>query len=230
MLINHTDTAESLIYIHETSNQALVAMMMILWHLWKMNSVWEFIISLFNDAHLLHYFICRSWLVSFSLCFSKPVSNPLTQIRASKSITGHRATGIILFSVRWGLMSENSLNYRREVCHICRPTDIPFDILGATWRLLWKANLLTTGHLFPQALECRSSGCLQTLAAGQPSPRWAVKAVHTVWTLGVLASQPPCTQTSNTSTSIDVVEINCVWVSCVTGAISTSFMGVVVHV
>lgn len=102
----------------------------------------------------------------------------------------HRATGIILFSVRWGLMSENALNYRRELCRTCHyspwPTDIPFDILGPTWRLLWKASLHTTGHLFPQALECRSSGCLQTLAAGQSSPRWTVKALHTMCTLRVL--------------------------------------------
>lgn len=113
---------------------------------------------------------------------------------ASKSVTGHRATGIVVFSVRWGLMSEKAPDYRRELCRWCHcspwTTDIVFDILGPTWRLLWKANLLPTGHLFPQALECRSSGCLQTLAAGQSSPRWTVK-VKTLYR--VLTRQEPWT-------------------------------------
>lgn len=104
-----------------------------------------------------------------------------------------------------------------------------FDILGPTSRLLWKTNLFTTGHLFPQALECRSSGGLQTLAAGWSYPRRTVKTLHC--TLQWLTRQPlTCpnsheAQTSKALTLTNVSGLNCVWVDGVTGSTYTSFKG-----
>lgn len=126
---------------------------------------------LLHGAQLDNWYAVRIWIVP----------SPLIRVFLTVPLTG--------------LMSENAPQYRRELCRRCHyspwTTYILFDILGPPWRLLWKANLLTTGHLFPQALECRSSGCLQTLAAGPSSPRWTVKTLHTMCTLHVLTCQPP---------------------------------------
>lgn len=52
------------------------------------------------------------------------------------------------------------------------------DILGPTRWLLRHADFVSARHLLPQALEYRSQGCLQTLAAWNTPSRWTVKYKH----------------------------------------------------